>query len=167
MADGFGLGRAELIIRAATEDDFEGLIDLDASSARHHVGLDPDFYRLPDREAIAAFLRRRLADPDREVLVAIADGAIIAMVDVTIAEDPDPGSVVRPVPTADLGVSVLEAWRGRGIGQALMAAAEASARVRGAKRVVLDASARNLDAIRLYERLGYATGGVFMRKELE
>ena len=155
-----------VLIRPATDADFEALVDLDLSSARHHVGLDPGLYRLPDRDAVAAFLRRRLADPDRQVLVAVIDGAVVGSVDVTLAPDPDRGSIIAAVPTVDIGISVLESWRGRGIGEALMTAAEANARSRGARRIILDMSAANVGAARFYERLGYRTYGQLMRKEV-
>src|SRR5688572_25717323 len=90
-------------IRPRAASDFEALVELDLASARHHAGLDPEFYRVPERAAVAEFLARRLTDPDREVLVALVDGEVVGTVDVTLVEPPDPGSIVRPVPTADLG----------------------------------------------------------------
>lgn len=155
-----------LTIRAARPADFEALVDLDMSSAVHHAGLEPEFYRVPERTVVAAFLHRRLADPDREVLVAEADGAVVGMVDVTLAEEPDAGSIVRPVPTADVGISVLEDWRDRGVGHALMAAAESSAAARGARRIVLDMSSANVGALRFYRSLGYVEYGLLLRREL-
>jgi diamine N-acetyltransferase len=153
-------------IREARPDDFDALVELDQSSAIHHARLDPEFYRVPERTLVANFLRRRLAEPDREVLVAEADGAVVGMVDVTLAEDPDPGSIIRPVPTADIGISVLEEWRDRGVGHALMSAAESSAVARGARRIVLDMSAANVGALRFYRSLGYAEYGLLLRREL-
>jgi GNAT superfamily N-acetyltransferase len=153
-------------IRAARPADFDALVELDWSSAVHHAGLDPAFYRLPERAAVAEFLRHRLADPDREVLVAEAAGAVVGMVDVTLAEDADPGSIVRPVPTADIGISVLEGWRRQGVGHALMAAAESAALARGARRIILDMSSANVGALRFYQSLGYAEYGLLLRREL-
>ena len=153
-------------IRAARPADFDALVELDWSSAVHHAGLDPEFYRVPERAAVTKFLRLRLSNPDREVLVAEAGGMVVGMVDVTLDEDPDPGSIVRPVPTADIGISVLEDWRGRGVGHALMAAAEASAFARGARRIVLDMSSANDGALRFYHSLGYAEYGLLLRREL-
>ena len=152
-------------VRRATTDDVGALIDLDLASARHHAALDPGLYRVPDRAAVAAFLRRRLADPDREVLVAEVDGAVVGAVDVTLAEEPDPGSIVAPMATADLGISVLETWRGRGIGHLLMAAAEATARSRGAERIILDMSAANVDALRFYRSLGFRDHELVLRRD--
>ena len=158
---------AGVTIRPRTAADFESLVDLDLASARHHAELDPAFYRVPARAAVAAFLQRRLAELDGEILVAVIDGQVIGMVGVAVQEAPDPGSVVRAVPTVDLGISVLEEWRGRGVGKALMAAAERWARERGAARMVLDMSAENAGALRFYERLGYRQHGLLLRRELE
>ena len=142
------------------------LVELDWSSAAHHAHIDPEFYRVPERAAVSAFLRRRLSDPDREVLVAESEGTVVGMVDVTLAEEPDPGSIIRPVPTADIGISVLVDWRGQGVGHALMAAAESTARARGARRIVLDMSSANVEALRLYHSLGYTEYGLLLRREL-
>ena len=153
-------------IRAASADDFEALVDLDLASARHHAVLDPDFYHVPPRSAVAAFLGRRLADPDREVFVAEVDGAVVGTVDVTRQRPPDAGSIVRPIASVDIGISVAEGWRGKGVGHALMEAAEAAATARGAELIVLDMSARNTEALRFYEGLGYRTFGLFLRKDV-
>ncbi len=153
-------------IRPATERDVEALVDLDLDSATHHASLDPVFYHVPDRAAVGSFLRHRLTNPNREMLVAEVDGVVVGSVDITAEEPPDPGAVVRPVPTVDIGISVAAGWRGRGIGRRLMEAAEANARERGAERIVLDMSSENVDALRLYRSLGYAEFGLLLRKDL-
>lgn len=163
MADAAPAG---LVIRPATDDDFDAMVELDWSSAVYHVGLDPESYELPDREALASFLGQRLADADRQMLLAFVDGTVVGMVDIVVVDDPRPGSIIRPIRTADLGISVLEGWRRRGIGRALMAAAEESARRRGAGRMVLDMSAANVDALRFYRSLGYVEYGLLLRRTL-
>jgi putative acetyltransferase len=47
------------------------------------------------------------------------------------------------------------AWRGRGLGRALLAAALGEARRRGFRRVVLETASVLREAIRLYERAGF------------
>jgi GNAT superfamily N-acetyltransferase len=161
-----GTGTSAVVIRPAVPADRDAMVDLDLLSAAHHAALDPDSYRVPDRDAVASFLDRRHADPDREVFVAVVDDAVVGMVDVTMLKPPDDGSIERPIPTADVGISVLEAWRGQGIGALLMEAADASARARGAEQVVLDMSSANVDALRFYRRLGYVESGLFLRRSL-
>jgi ribosomal protein S18 acetylase RimI-like enzyme len=57
---------------------------------------------------------------------------------------------------------VLRAHRGRGLGAALIAAAEAAARAHARSLVVLDTSASG-NALGLYERIGYRRAGVIPR----
>jgi ribosomal-protein-alanine N-acetyltransferase len=52
-------------------------------------------------------------------------------------------------------VAVLPRWRGRGLGTALMQHVLAEARRLGARRATLEVRASNVEAIRLYERLGF------------
>ena len=54
---------------------------------------------------------------------------------------------------SNLGVD--QAWRGTGIGSALIAEAEARIRARGFRRAGLGVGVENPDAARLYARLGY------------
>jgi ribosomal protein S18 acetylase RimI-like enzyme len=156
----------EVLIRPATDADFEALVELDLASARHHAELDPVLLQLPDREPVATFLARRLTNPDRRILVAVVDGRVVGMVDVTMVDPPQDGSIYRSVPTADLGISVIERYRGRGVGQALMVAAEHDARSRGARRIVLDVLAANAGARRFYERLGYREHSLVLGRDL-
>jgi ribosomal protein S18 acetylase RimI-like enzyme len=156
----------DIVIRPRTADDFQSLVELDLATARHHAAIDPASYRVPEPNAAARFLERRLRDPDRQILVAEVDGGVVGAVDIRIVQPPDPGSIVRPLPTADLGISVVERWRGRGIGHALIVAAEANARERGATLMVLDMSASNEGALRFYRGLGYEVSGHLMRRQL-
>jgi len=57
-------------------------------------------------------------------------------------------------------LQVRETWRGRGIGSALITAAEALARKRGLGRMVLAVDADNPAARSLYLRLGYGPTGI-------
>jgi ribosomal protein S18 acetylase RimI-like enzyme len=51
--------------------------------------------------------------------------------------------------------------RGRGLGEALLAAAERAARANGCRRLRLEVRQDNAGAIRLYERLGYRCFGAY------
>jgi ribosomal protein S18 acetylase RimI-like enzyme len=61
---------------------------------------------------------------------------------------------------------VLPASRGRGVGTALLAAAERHARSRGAATLKIGVLARNRDARRLYERVGFLDYRLQLTKSL-
>jgi GNAT superfamily N-acetyltransferase len=157
-------------IRLATIDDVEALTEIYLSSARHHAALDPSFYHVPEREAVTQHLREELSadDPERTArLVAEVEGAVVGSADVEL-RSPGPASMLRPHRAANVGVAVLDAWRGRDVGSRLMEAAEAWAREHDAALMLLDASAANTEARRFYEeRHGYRLRGVLMTKELD
>jgi ribosomal protein S18 acetylase RimI-like enzyme len=89
------------------------------------------------------------------------------MAQVARAPEPHPASMIRPAPTATIDVAVVPGWRGRGLGARLMLAAEALARERGARRVLLDVAAANQRALRFYQhRLGYRPLGSLLEKRL-
>ncbi|MFJ4324944.1 GNAT family N-acetyltransferase [Streptomyces tricolor] len=94
--------------------------------------------------------------PPREFLVAEADGRILGYIRLT-----------RPTPLASnahvltvQGFAVADEARGRGIGRALVRAAVAEARRRGARRLTLRVLAHNTPARSLYEAEGFAVEGV-------
>lgn len=145
------------------------MVELEHASAIHHAEVDPGRWRVPSKEAIGAYRRRRReTDPDGRALVATADERVVGMVEVLPRGSvDDPGAARVAFPSVDIGLSVLPEWRGRGVGTALMDAAEAWAREHGAARMILDLAASNTGALRLYERLGYQTHGVLMDKPLD
>ena len=57
-------------------------------------------------------------------------------------------------------VAVLPQYRGRGMGSAILRHALADAQRRGARRATLEVRASNTGAVRLYQRLGFATTAV-------
>ncbi len=62
------------------------------------------------------------------------------------------------------GLVVREGWQGRGIGTSLLAAAEAEAARRNLTRLVIQVSATNSGAKRLYDRFGFQDVQVIMSK---
>jgi ribosomal protein S18 acetylase RimI-like enzyme len=63
-------------------------------------------------------------------------------------------------------IEVAASFRGSGLGRALLAAVEAEVRKAGVGALELHVFGRNVTAIRLYERSGYAVTTQQMRKEL-
>jgi ribosomal protein S18 acetylase RimI-like enzyme len=65
-----------------------------------------------------------------------------------------------------LGIGLLPAYRGRGVGARLALAAIAAARLNGIERIELEVWASNVDAIALYRQLGFVEEGVRRRARL-
>jgi ribosomal protein S18 acetylase RimI-like enzyme len=59
----------------------------------------------------------------------------------------------------ELGMTVAQAWRGRGVGSALLAAAIESARADGLHKLSLSVFAHNQRAIALYKKFGFIEEG--------
>jgi aminoglycoside 6'-N-acetyltransferase len=156
-------------IRPATPEDEPALVELEHESAIHHATLDPERWRVPAREAVADYRgKRQVADPDGAALVAVAAGRVVGMVELLPrGRVQEAGAARTHAPSVDIGLSVAPDWRGRGVGTALMAAAEEWARGHGARRMILDLAAANEGARRLYERLGYEVHGLMMDKPLD
>jgi GNAT superfamily N-acetyltransferase len=144
-------------IRPVTLDDLETLIDIYFDTAVHHAAIDPEVFHIPPRDAVEARLRRRVESrgEDAEYVAAMIDGVMVGSASVDIADMPSTGNMMRGVPTAEFGVSVVDGWRGRGIGRALIEHLERWAAARGVERMILNVSEANEGAIRLYHSMGY------------
>jgi len=155
-------------IRPVTPDDLEVLIDIYLDTARHHAAIDPEVFQVPDRDAIAVRLRRRIdgRGESGEYVAAMLGDVMVGSASVDIAGPPSAGNMARAVPTAEFGVSVVEGYRGRGIGRALIEHLEGWAADHGVERMILTVSDANEGAIRLYHQLGYRDFDRMMLKPL-
>ena len=91
---------------------------------------------------------------------------MVGSASIHLEDPPHPGSMMRPIRTAEFGVSVVDGHRGRGIGRALIGRLEEWAAEHGVERVILDVAEANVDAIRLYHALGYRDYDRAMRKAI-
>ncbi len=155
-------------IRPVTLDDLDVLIDLYLDTAIHHATIDPEWYHVPARADIAARLRRRIHErgATSEYVAAIIDGRMVGSASIQVEDAPHPGAMMRPIPTAEFGVSVLDGYRGQGIGRALIGHVEAWAAGHGVERMILNVAEANVDAIRLYHALGYREYDRAMHKSI-
>ena len=148
---------AELVVRPATEDDLDQLVDLFVAVVDEGKWLGSE--APVDREAQRERFREPIADPARSAsLVAVAadqDGheRVVGHI----------GIHVEPFHVAGLGMMVDEAWRRRGVGGALVCAAIEAARALGAHKLALQVWPHNAAARRLYLRCGFAEEGVLVR----
>jgi RimJ/RimL family protein N-acetyltransferase len=93
-------------------------------------------------------------------LVAVAGADVVGWCDVI------PKDIDGFRHAADLGMGLLPAWRGRGLGRALLEGTLARARRAGLLRVELEVYASNPVAIALYERCGFRHEGRRRRARL-
>ena len=156
-------------IRPVTLDDLEALIDVYLDTAVHHARIDPEVFHVPDRDVVKTRLRRRVEGRGEtaEYVAAFVDGTMAGSASVDLEEPPSTGNMMRAVPTAEFGVSVVEAFRGRGIGRALIGHLEGWAADHGIERMILVVSEANEGAIRLYHELGYRDYDRGMLKRLD
>jgi aminoglycoside 6'-N-acetyltransferase len=154
-------------IRPATPEDEPAMTEIQHSSAIHHATIDPDRWRMQSlEEGIQSRRYWHRRQPRSEGLVAVADGRVVGMIELYLKRPQDLTGAHLPRIKVDLGLAVAPEWRGRGVGTALMRAAEDWARAHGAERMVLDLNSANAGALRLYERLGYTVHSHEMDKPI-
>ena len=143
-----------IVIRDARPEDAATLVALGSSVGREPEAwlLNTDGWRTTGEER--RYLRALRRHPDAAVFVADDGGAIVGRL--SIARDPHTAS--RHV--ADLGLMVAATHRRRGIGRALLEAAEAWARDAGVRKLELHVFPWNEPAIKLYENCGFEREGL-------
>ncbi len=99
--------------------------------------------------------------PDHATFIAVADGHVVGMVGAYLTP-----SYEHDEPTGRLTAMVVgQQMRRSGVGAALVAAAEAWVRERGARVMMLNSHSRRAGAHAFYEHLGYGeTGKRFVRE---
>lgn len=159
-----GRPTAECVVRPATRSDVPVLVQLRLENARVHLALDPATYRVPDEGVV----HRHYLDGVDGAFLALAElgGEVVGMVEVLPASPPPAHQVLRATPSAHLHTVVLPHARGRGVGRALVDAAEAWARGRGVEELVAGIHHLNVPADSFYAEHGYGPHGVVRVKQL-
>src|SRR5687767_14204585 len=111
-------------IRRAEPRDDGAMARLYQETAQLHHDLDPFKYRVPDLDAIRAGFEEKRDDPDRAAFVAEVDGQVVGLVALIVNPEPKWRSMFRPSRTAEVGIVIANGFRSKGIGKALMRAAE-------------------------------------------
>ncbi|MBU0595207.1 GNAT family N-acetyltransferase [Candidatus Bipolaricaulota bacterium] len=153
-----------IAIRRARAEDREALCRLYHEFHQYHaagvpdrlveLGVPPESYETSELfETLAELIGR----DDAAVLVSEADGELVGMAEVYVRDD-EAGVLRRPWRYALLQSLFVSAnWRRRGIGRALLAAAEAWAEVQGAVEVRVDTWEFGGDPVGFYQAVGYRT----------
>jgi GNAT superfamily N-acetyltransferase len=156
-----------LTIRRAEPRDASALGALGAMLMRTHYAFDPQRFLAAGDHAergYASFLRSQLEDDDTVVLVAERDGRIVGYVYAGL--EPMSWKELRAPAGFIHDVMVEDDEQSAGAGSALIDAAIAWLRNRGAPRVMLWTAERNDGAQRLFLRLGFRRTMIEMTREL-
>ena len=143
-------------VREATPADASVLVAHLQELAREpgiNIPLAPDEVTMTVEQE-QAILADFAESPRALMLVAIMDSQIVGELSLKAISS---RKAVRHVAT--LGMSVKQAWRGKGVGRELMTAALEWAPTVGIKRIELYVYARNAPAIALYEKFGFTHEG--------
>lgn len=160
-------------MRPAQPGDGEAIASLARDSATYYCDLAPDAFRHPDENGQAKWLDSFLpVEGEHEVgLAAEVGGKVVGYIEARL-ELPLESARYQTDPTLGeprLFISALLTarayWR-RGVGSALVAAAEAWGRERGAVVAVMDTYAESPVSVPFWQGRGYRTHAVIMRKRL-
>ena len=154
-------------VRRATEADAPALGRLGGMLLRAHHAFDPQRFISPGSDPEGGyewFLRTQLKEEGAAVFVAEQQGAVIGYV--FAALEPISWKELRDACGFIHDVAVDDVGRRSGVATALMEAAMAWLRSRGAPRVVLGTAERNAGAQRLFEKLGFRRTMIEMTREL-
>lgn len=143
------MSRNPVNVRDATPEDVDALLEIwtDFSSRPHSERLP---VALPAVEAVAA-VARTAADPDERLIVGVVDDEVIGAAHLRRA----PMSPIHSESAVHVThLHVLEKFRRRGVGHALVEAAVTWAEEKDSGHVMAAASANSRDANRFMARLG-------------
>ncbi|MDT0469620.1 GNAT family N-acetyltransferase [Streptomyces gibsoniae] len=157
-----------ILVRPAERRDLPALVRLRVTNAERHIQLAPDIYRIPDTEAVHRHFEEVLADGSK-VLISVAEveGEVVGMAEVVLLAEPADHQILVSRRGAEIHTVVLDGHRGRGVGAALVAAAERAAAVRGVSIIYAGIFAPNKDAVGFYSASGFGPRGILLSKEQE
>lgn len=162
------------VIRDIRPGDGEGCARVWLDAGRYYAALVPEMLQAPDADGLVDWIEEAIGE-ERDGSWQVADVPGEGIAGMVQAE------VVPPVPDArhqlqrDLGrtrlivnlLAVAEGYRRRGVGTALMEAAEEWGRSKGAEVVVTDTNLRSPLSVPFYERrMGFSRQAIIFRKEL-
>lgn len=148
-------------IELAAQDDIEAVADLWVKLARDQREYGSYVRADANRETMRDTLAAHQVNDG--LLVARLEGAIVGFASITVER----GSLELDATRGILSnIYVDPAYRDRGIGTALLEAAENTLAEQGAEVLILEVMAENADARRFYERQGYDTYRVAMERDL-
>ncbi len=157
---------APFLIREAAATDYEAAIALFAEVDVLHAERAPWMFRTPLSEPRSReFFASQLRDPNSTLLVAEA-GELVGIATVVLRSAPEFGVFVPQQWGVLDNIAVASAWKRRGVGSALLRAAEAWAVLHSAQWLEIVVYDFNADARAFYDALGYLPASSKLRKPM-
>jgi len=151
-------------IRPAVVDDISAIAALYRILFAEMAALQPNIWR--PSEMSRSFLLEFIEGERSSILLAEEDGEIAGFAVAQDRDTPPFNCVIQNRYCYLMDMAVAPARRGRGLGRALLGAAESWARGRGLKWLELNVLEENKAAYKLYEQAGLAPAQHLMRKML-
>ncbi|MGW5479464.1 GNAT family N-acetyltransferase [Streptomyces sp. NPDC004008] len=153
----------ETVVRRARQTDLEGLVACSNALAEDAGTRDPSIHVGRPRDFGPARFAAAMDDPSRLLLVADRGEQVVGHLMGTLTE----GTAMRPVEVATLvSMYVQPSHRRDGLGARLVGQFSAWAKESGAAPAEVTAHSGDAEAIRLYERNGFASQPVTLRAPL-
>jgi GNAT superfamily N-acetyltransferase len=149
-------------IRPVERGDVPALVRLRLANAERHVQLAPDVFRVPGAVAVRRYFEAVVGSA--LISVAELDGEVVGMAEVVLLPEPPDHQILVPRRGADIHTVVLDGYRGRGVGRALVAAAEQMAAAHGVAHLFAGIFATNHDAVTFYSAAGFGPRGTMLSK---
>lgn len=156
--------RKAVVVRRAERADVDGLVECSSALFAEDAGTrDPSINTDWPREYGPQRFASGIEDPNRLLLVADCEGEVVAHLAGGLAE----ASAMKPVKVATLvSMYVRPAYRRSRIGGRLVAAFFGWAKDAGAETAEVTAYSSNAEAIKFYERNGFAPQSVTLQTSL-
>jgi GNAT superfamily N-acetyltransferase len=168
---------SELVIRDIRPGDGGGCARAWLDAGRYYAALVPEVIQEPDADGLVEWFEQAIGEErDGDALWRVAEDpqhGVVGMIEAAIV-GPAPDAnrqLQRDLSRTRLIVNLLavaEGYRRRGVGMALMEAAEEWGRSKGAVVVVTDTNLSSPLSVPFYEeRMGYRRQAVLLRKVIE
>jgi ribosomal protein S18 acetylase RimI-like enzyme len=141
-------------IRPAREEDVSGLVDLWIEFMDFHTALDPDYVRSRDAvENWTAYVSEKISDEKFRIIVAVDRGRLVGHLVATLKEYPPVFTLKNYGFVQEIAVNY--AYRRKGVGRRLYAAAEEWLLSAGVSRIQIKVDSDNESSRSFWKAVGF------------
>jgi ribosomal protein S18 acetylase RimI-like enzyme len=145
------VSQAPYVVRSATIEDGAVIARILTEVGREGIYIaNEGTYMTSEQQSLVL---SRLNPQQHLILVAEQNGVVVGTLEIVR------GVFQKNAHTANFGMALVPAARGRHIGEGLLRAAHEWAKVTGIEKICLSVFSSNTGAIRLYQRMGYHEEG--------